>query len=292
MPRGSLIFGLLMIAAAVLAPLCWADEPQAVLLWPNGAPGSEGRTAPEVVTDGTRHVSSINNPSLLVYLPKKAAATGAAVIVLPGGAHKYLSIENEGTVPAQWLDEHGVAGIVLKYRLAKEDGSPYKVEVDSWHDAQRAVRMVRSRASEWGIEPSRVGVLGFSAGGEVAIHAATRFDAGNPDADDPVERQNSRPDFLGLIYAAAPRDLQFPKNTPPTFICLAWDDKPKLAIVTDELPKLREMGISTELHIYAEGGHGFGMHNRPLPVTSWPTRFYDWLGNRGFLKAGGAKADQ
>jgi acetyl esterase/lipase len=278
----------------ILAMACtaWSQEPQIIPLWPNGAPGSEGQTAPEMVTntDGTERVSRINNPSIMVYLPKPEAATGAAVIIAPGGAHRFLSIENEGTSPAKWLADHGVAGIVLKYRLAKEPGSPYKVEVHALADIQRAIRLVRSRAKDWHIDPARVGVLGFSAGGEVAVLAGTRFDNGHPDSDDAVERESSRPAFQALLYAAAPKDVQFPKDTPPTFICLAWDDKPKLAIVTDELPKLREAGIPCELHIYAQGGHGFGMHDRPLPVTSWPMRFYEWLGNQGGLKpAAGAE---
>jgi acetyl esterase/lipase len=274
---------MLILAATTVAR---SQEPQVIPLWPNGAPGSEGQTAPEVVTntDGTQRVSSIHNPSIMVFLPKPETATGAAVIIAPGGAHKYLSIENEGTSPAKWLADHGVAGIVLKYRLAKEEGSPYKVEVHALADVQRAIRVVRSRAKDWNIDPARVGVLGFSAGGEVAVLSGTRFDNGKPDAEDVVERESSRPAFQALLYAAAPKDVVFPKDTPPTFICLAWDDKPKLAIVADELPKLREAGIPSELHIYAQGGHAFGMHDRPLPVTGWPLRFYEWLGNQGFLK--------
>ncbi len=264
-----------------------ADAPQQIPLWPNGAPGSEGQTAPEVVTetDGVRRVSSIHNPSITVHLPDKEKANGAAVIILPGGGHKYLSIENEGNVFAKWLAERGIAGIVLKYRLAKEEGSPYKVDVHALADAQRAVRLVHSRAKEWNIDPARVGILGFSAGGEVANYASSRFDSGHADASDAADRETCRPAFQALIYAGTAKGEERPKDTPPTFICLAYDDKPKLAIAADELQKLRNAGVSTELHIYAKGGHGFGMRERPLPITSWPFRFYDWLADQGFLKS-------
>jgi endo-1,4-beta-xylanase len=257
-------------------------DAQVIPLWAGGAPGSEGQTAPEVITEngGVRRVSSIHNPSITLHLPPKEKATGAAVIILPGGGHKYLSIENEGNVFGKWLADRGIAGIVLKYRLAKDEGSPYKVDVHALADAQRAIRLVRARAAEWNIDPARIGILGFSAGGEVANLAASRFEAGNPQATDPVDRETSRPAFQALIYAGASKSAERPKDTPPTFICLAYDDKPKLKIAADELQKLRDAGVSTELHIYAKGGHGFGMRDRPLPITSWPFRFYDWLGDR------------
>ena len=160
-----------------LALAARADE--TAVLWPAGAPGSEGKTAPEVVveSDGVRRVSSIHNPSLTVHLPPRKKATGAAVIILPGGGHRYLAIDNEGHRVAAWLNAHGVAGFVLKYRLAREPGSTYRVAEHALHDAQRALRLVRSRARQWGVDPARVGILGFSAGGELASYAASRFDA-------------------------------------------------------------------------------------------------------------------
>ena len=264
-----------------------AESSLQIPLWPNGAPGSEGQTAPEVVTEngGVRRVSSIHNPSITLHLPDKAKATGAAIIILPGGGHKYLSIENEGNLCGEWLAERGIAGLVLKYRLAKDEGSPYKVEVHSLQDAQRAIRFVRSKAKEWSIDPARVGILGFSAGGEIANYAASRFDGGAPDSTDPVECESCKPAFQALIYAGAAKGDERPKDTPPTFICLAYDDKPKLKLMADELQRLRDAGVSTELHIYAKGGHGFGMRDRPLPITSWPFRFRDWLDDQGFLQS-------
>jgi acetyl esterase/lipase len=276
-------------ASAQAAP---AEDPP-VPLWPAGAPGSEGKTAPEVVveTDGIRRVSSIHNPSLGVHLPSRkakgaAAPTGAAVIILPGGGHRYLSIDNEGHAVARWLNAHGVAGFVLKYRLAREEGSTYKVAEHALQDVQRALRLVRSRAKQWGIDPARVGILGFSAGGDLATYAASRYDTGKPDAQDPIERESARPAFQGLLYpGAGPADLVVPKDAPPAFLCTAADDKTPTKNALTLFGKLREAGIDAEMHVYAHGGHGFGMKDRPLPVTAWATRFHEWLGDQGFLKA-------
>src|SRR5580693_6356226 len=174
------------------AGICCAAQGESIPLWATGAPGSEAlRDKKEVITppsgphDSVK-VSSIHNPSLLVYLPPKERATGAAMVVAPGGAHRFLSIDTEGTNVAEWLNSIGVAAFVLKYRLAKEDGSPYKVEVHPYADAQRSIRILRTRADEWHIVKSRIGFMGFSAGGEVAVLASTKYDAGKADSDDPV----------------------------------------------------------------------------------------------------------
>ena len=256
------------------------------MLWPSGAPGSEGQTAPEKVTDtgGVRRISSIHRPSITAHLPSKENATGAAVIVLPGGRHQFLSIDNEGHAVAKWLADRGVAAFVLKYRLAREPGSTYKVDVHALQDCQRAIRLVRSRAKEWNLDPHRIGIIGFSAGGEVATYAATRFDAGNSSATDPIDRESSRPDFQGLIYAGIGKiGDEMPKDTPPAFIVVAFDDKPKVGIDVELFQKLRTASVPAELHVYNQGGHGFGMRDRPIPITNWPKLFYDWMGDRGLL---------
>jgi endo-1,4-beta-xylanase len=277
----------------VLVSALSAAEPEQIPLWPNGAPGSEGQTGIEVVTEtgGVRRISNVHNPSVTVHLPSKETNTGAAVIILPGGGHQYLSIENEGNAAAEWLAQRGIAGFVLKYRLARQPGSPYRVEVHPVDDAHRAIRFVRSRAKEWNLDPARVGILGFSAGGEVASIAAVRFDAGNSDSADLVERESSRPAFQAIIYGGSVKaDVEIPKTAPPAFICVAYDDNPKVPIATSLFQRLRDAGVNTELHIYSQGGHGFGMRDRPLPITAWPQRFVDWLGDRGFLKTTAAAA--
>lgn len=280
--RYPMLTSLLLASTVALTALA----PEEIPLWPHGAPGSEGRTEPEAITntDGVRRVSSIHNPSITPHLPAVATASGAAVIVLPGGGHRYLSIDNEGHAVATWLSERGIAGFVLKYRLAREPGSTYRIEQHAWQDAQRAIRLVRSRATEWNIDPARVGLLGFSAGGQVAGAAAARFDSGRPDADDPVERESSRPAFQALLYSGSlALDAKLPADAPPAFICVASDDEGPARNAVSLFEKLRDGGIAAELHIYARGGHGFGMRDRPFPITGWPVRFHEWMNDQGFL---------
>ncbi|HEX6740141.1 MAG TPA: DUF1587 domain-containing protein, partial [Vicinamibacteria bacterium] len=270
----------------LLLPALLADPPE-ILLWPKGAPGSEGQTATETTvpsTDGVRRLATIHRPSLSPHLPAREKANGAAVIVLPGGGHRYLSIDNEGHAVAAWLAERGIAAFVLKYRLAREAGSSYTVEGHALADVQRAVRLVRSRAREWGLDPERVGLLGFSAGGQLAAYAGARYEAGTPDAEDPLQRETSRPAFQALLYPGAiPPETPVPKDAPPAFLCVASDDRDPSRHATALFQKLREAGVGAELHVYAKGGHGFGMRERPLPITGWPQRFQEWLADQGFL---------
>jgi acetyl esterase/lipase len=268
-------------------PIGWS-----VPLWPNGAPGSAGRTSPEIVDPPNADhdylkVSSIHNPSLVVCLAPKETATGAAVIVAPGGAHKWLSMDIEGYNVAEYLNGIGVSAFILKYRLGREDGSPYQIDVHPLLDAKRAVRLVRSRAGEWGVDPARVVMMGFSAGAHVTAMACGRFDAGDPASADPVERESSRPDYQALIYGGGrPEMPTYKSDTPPTFILGADDDQ----IVAETLPHLylalKKAGVPAELHIYVDGGHGFGIRKPPKPLPSaatWQLRLADWLGDRGLL---------
>src|SRR5277367_4201596 len=185
----------------VFALVATAADQNVVLLWPNGAPGSEGKTGPEKVRmtpDGEHVISSVHQPSITVFLPSQETATGAAVVIAPGGGHVELWVDHEGYAVAKWLSDHGVAGFVLKYRLAREAGSTYTVEGTELDDIHRAIRLVRSRASEWGVDPARIGVMGFSAGGELAALASTRYDEGNADSTDPIDRESSKPAFQAL----------------------------------------------------------------------------------------------
>ncbi len=263
-----------------------------VPLWPHGASGSEALAAkPEVTAppsgpyDSVK-ISSIHNPSLLVYLPPKEKATGAAMVVAPGGGHRFLSIDTEGTNVAEWLNSIGVAAFVLKYRLAREEGSPYKVEVEAYADTQRAIRTVRARAQDWNVNPSQVGIMGFSAGGELAVLASTKFDAGRVDSADPVERQSSRPDFQILIYPGIRAEtVDVPKDAPPAFLLCADNDKGPSTAIPAVYLALKKAGIPAELHVYASGGHGFGYQpndKRPNVIyATWVARLQDWMADVG-----------
>lgn len=264
-----------------------------VPLWANGAPGSEGKTEQEVVTlqnpDGEHAVTMIDNPSLTPYLVRGSKSPVAAVIIAPGGGHSLLSIDHEGYDVAKYLSGHGVAGFVLKYRLAKQKGSSYTVDGDEMHDIQRAIRMVKARAAEWGVDPERVGVMGFSAGGELAVKAALANDAVNTSAADPIDQQSDRPAFEALMYPgglSADIIAKVTKDMPPGFLLCGADDRENIA---QQLPLLfvamRKAGVSAELHEYAGVGHGFGIRlGAHGAVADWPEVFVQWLDTKGFLR--------
>lgn len=287
--RGRTLWTFLLISGWALA----GDHAE-VRLWANGAPGSEGKTAPEVdeppnQSHGYLKVTGVHSPSITVFLPPREKATGASMVIAPGGGHQFLNFDQEGIYVADYLNSIGAAGFVLKYRLAREPGSTYKVDVDALGDAQRAIRLIRSRAEEWHVNSARVGIMGFSAGGEVAALAATRFDAGKADAADPVDRRSSRPDFDALIYPGVRADTYtIPKDMPVTFMLCADNDRGPSNALAALYPMLKAAGIKTEVHVYASGGHGFGINpntKNPSPVaTTWQLRLSDWLKDIGMLK--------
>jgi endo-1,4-beta-xylanase len=268
-----------------------AQVPDPVYLWPAGAPGSEGKSAPEsvrITEQGEHVISSIHRPSILPYIPPKGTATGAAVLVIPGGGHRELWMDHEGYNIAAWLGHHGIAAFVLKYRLAQEAGSTYTVEGTELSDVQRALRLIRSRSTEWGVDPNRLGVVGFSAGGELAALASTHIAYGSPDAVDPIERQSSRPDFQALIYPAIPKDIALTKATPPAFLACGEEDRPDIAQGVPELYlALRRAGVSAELHVFSKTGHGFGLReSNHGPSAAWLSLFLEWMDAQGFGSSG------
>ena len=277
-----------MLACLLLTSMTTAAQLKEISLWPNGAPGSEGKTGKEKirVVEGDQVVTNIHNPSITPYLPAKEKATGAAVIIAPGGGHRQLWITHEGYNEAKWLSDRGIASFVLKYRLAKDSNSVYTIDKDELADMQRAIRLVRSRAKEWGIDTARIGVMGFSAGGEVAALAAMRFDVGNAGATDMVERQSSRPAFQALIYPGGSDRFEVVTNAPPVFIAGGYNDRADIAEGMAQIYlKYKKAGVPAELHIYSNAGHGFGMRERNRgAVTGWPSRFEEWLSDQGFLK--------
>jgi acetyl esterase/lipase len=275
----------LFLAALLLpATLFAADEPQTISLWPNGAPGFESRKdIPEQAA--SYWVKNINNPSLTVFLPPKEKANGAAVVICPGGGFRELVFGAEGVDPAKYFNNLGVAAFVLKYRLFRETNSPYTSE-SPHEDGLRAMRLVRSRATEWGIDTNRIGMIGYSAGGEVV--SLTTFGAtdGLTNATDVIDQASARPDFIMEIY---PGPLGVPAvlatNVPPAFLLCADDDRFHAVVVTDLLEKYRTAKVPAELHLYAKGGHGFnqGQRSKLASIHDWPQRLTDWLGDNNIL---------
>lgn len=271
-----------------LTSLAYA-APETILLWPNGAPGSEGKTTPEVVEiskSGEETVTNIHKPSITVYLPEQGKSNGAAVIVAPGGGHRLLCTTHEGSNVAEWLAAHGTAAFVLKYRLASEAGSTYTVDEHAVGDMHRAIRLVRSRAAEWDIGTAAVGVMGFSAGGEVCAISSMNFDSGKKDATDPLDQLSDKPDFQALIYPGRSFRIVPTKESPPAFLAASSNDRPDISEgLTKVYLDFKKAGRPVELHLYADGGHGFGYRPKNTgPASHWIERFNEWLGDRNFTR--------
>jgi acetyl esterase/lipase len=260
--------------------------PEIIALYPHGAPGSEGWTQQEEEThlpDGLKVVRNVVQPTLTVFLPDPALASGESVIVCPGGAWIFLAVEHEGTEVARWLNSKGVAVFMLKYRLLHTDddfpSSAWAKMQDREKfnelmspliplllaDAQQAVRIVRSRAAEWGLSPQQIGMMGFSAGGMVTANLALQYET------------DSRPDFAAVIYGAPNVELPAPTSAPPLFLLYAQDDEMANGVSMKLYSAWKAGGHSVEMHVYAKGGHGFGMNKQNLPCDHWIERLYEWL---------------
>lgn len=287
----------------LFASVAYAQRGQEIRLWPKDAPGSEGVTAQEVSKPSVSPKNSelagnytvTHYPAIHVFLPPKDKATGVAMVVAPGGGHRQLVMEKEGWEIADWLNSNGIAAFVLKYRLAKAEGSKYTLPEEVYADAARAMRTVRSRAKEWNVDPSKIGFMGFSAGGEVAGMIETKFDAGKPDSADPIERASSRPDFNVLVYpwyrpgamkADAEPIFPVPSDAPPVFMICTDDDRSHVEPTVKFYLELEAKKIPTEMHIYSYGGHGFALRPtaKPSPVMNWPERLKEWMAERGITK--------
>ncbi len=268
-------------------------QPKMELLWPNGAPGSQGSADEDI-------------PTLTHHAPKRAK-NGTAVVVCPGGGYRNLAMDHEGAQVATWLNSLGISAFVLKYRLGPKYHHPAQM-----NDVQQAIRTVRARASEYGIEPNKIGVWGFSAGGHLASTASTHFAKAVPESVDPIERVSSRPDFAILTYPVISftteyvhkgsrtnllgenpseedkrlmsNELQVTKETPPTFLVHSNEDTgvPAENSVLYYLA-LRKAGVPAEMHIYEKGPHGFGLGSLDAVLSSWPARLADWMRGRGVL---------
>jgi len=263
-------------------------------LWPHRAPGAAANSAPEFdATTAKDHLiagkpvirlGNVSVPTLTVYQPT-AKNTGAAVLVFPGGAYHILAIDLEGTEVCDWLNSTGITCILVKYRVP--DSGPYSKSSAALQDAQRALGIVRSHATEWHVDPQRIGVLGFSAGAHLAAALSTHFDQRLYDPVDAADKASCRPDFAVIVYPgylalaeqnfAFNPDIPVTSQTPPTFIVQAEDDPVHVENSTAYFLALKNAKVPAELHIYANGGHGYGLRRTDLPITAWPKLVETWL---------------
>ena len=259
-------------------------------LWEKGAPGFEDRrNEPEKAE--SYWVANIHNPSITVFLPTPGKANGTAVLIAPGGGHKELGFKGEGIEPAEYFNKLGVAAFALKYRLGGdktiEGPKPYSTNVHARQDGHRAMRLIRSRAAEWGIDPNRIGIMGFSAGGQLASMVVYDPNEGNPMSEDIVDRTSSKVNFQIQIYpggGSIPETI--PADAPPAFLLAAIDDKGPAKTLLGLAEKYRSAGRPVELHLFAQGGHAFNMGNRSKLVTikEWTSRMADWMKDSKLLE--------
>lgn len=297
MPR--LLALLVCVGSASLAA---ADPPAVLDLWPGPAPGEKGDVGPEKEVEakpGQRQVkrlTDVSKPTLTVFRPAKDKNTGAAVVIAPGGGYTILAWDLEGEEVAAWLNGIGVTGVVLKYRVPRRPGEPSdKPPLGPKQDAQRAVSLVRSRAKELGIDPTRVGMLGFSAGGHLTAWTATNSDRRSYEPIDDADKASCRPDFAVLVYPGylvergkpdqlAP-DVRVSKDTPPCFFAHAFDDGVSPENSVRMFLELKTLKVPAELHVYSTGGHGFGLRKEGKPCATWTERCAEWMAAQGLLAA-------
>ncbi len=296
--RTSFAFSLAAIASCIslTAQSGWPPSPDhlTIPVWPGAAPGAPANPAPEKDTTTAKdnliagkplvRLGNVSKPTLTLYKPQ-GKNTGAAVIVFPGGGYNILAIDLEGTEVCDWLIKSGVTCVILKYRVPQT--GPYPKSSAALQDAQRAMGLVREHAAEWGIDAKKIGVLGFSAGGHLAAAISTHYEQRLYDPIDAADKLSCRPDFAVIVYPGylaladknfAPNaDINPTSNTPPTFIVQAEDDPMHIENSVVYFMALKNAKVPAELHIYSEGGHGYGLRRTALPVTTWPDAVEVWL---------------
>jgi acetyl esterase/lipase len=290
------LFAILTLTLSLSAPgATRAGEP--ILLWPGTAPGETGEIGPEQEQpkkpgDTTTRLTNVTRPSLEVFLPPQEKTTGTAVVICPGGGYNILAYNKEGTEVAEWLNSIGVAGIVLKYRVPARKGR--ERHEAPLQDAQRALGMVRGRAREWRIDPDRIGILGFSAGGHLAATLSNQYEQRTYPRVDETDDLSCRPSFALLIYPAylvarkgentlAP-ELTVTSRTPPTFLAQTEDDGVRVECSLFYYLALKNAKVPAEMHLYPDGGHGYGLRPSAHTVSTWPRRAEEWLRARGLLE--------
>ena len=282
----ALVLAWAALAAAPAAAQFREPKPVTIAIWPNGAPGSEARrNEPEQAQD--YWVRNVHNPTLTLFKPVRQ--NGSAIIIFPGGAHEMLVWTGEGVKGAQAFNRYGITVFVLKYRLGREKGSTYRIE-DAAEDARRAIRHVRARAAEYGVDPKRIGVMGFSAGGELVTLVADNPEPEMKRAPDAIDQVSARPDFQVQVFPG-PYGLpaKAAKGAPPAFL-VAGSEDPCCARPTVQLySELAAAGVPAELHMYARAGHAFNIDETDrISVMHWPDRLADWMMDEGLIDGKGS----
>jgi acetyl esterase/lipase len=296
-----IVFGLAVILIPALSAAGADKQPMTVDVWPGKAPGETGTIGEEKFLEQkagekkVKRLTNVSKPTLTIFRPAKDKDTGAAVVICPGGGYNILAWDLEGEEVAEWLNSIGVTGIVLKYRVPRRPDQPKdKPPIGPLQDVQRALSLVRGKAKDWGVNPQRIGVLGFSAGGHLTAAAATNFDKRAYEPLDDVDKVSCRPDFAVLVYPAylavkdkedLMPDIRVSKETPPCFFAHAADDGVSAENSVQMYRALRKAGVKAELHIYASGGHGFGLRPSDHPCCTWPQRCAEWLQAQGIKPA-------
>ncbi|MBT5815555.1 MAG: alpha/beta hydrolase [Opitutales bacterium] len=279
----------LLTSASVLSvadPITWN-------LWPGEAPGEIVTLPPESyrvnddrLTAGkpVRRLQNVSIPTLTIYKPDPKIDTGSSIMIAPGGGFTILAYDKEGTEVAEWANSIGMTAIVLKYRVPGNVHNPEKPWLPAAQDGQRAMSLVRSRSDELGIDPDRIGIMGFSAGGAPVNYTAFASER-LYEAVDRHDDHSFRPAFAAPIYSGVwmPEGMDQSDAFPPVFIVITYDDKDRSIGLAEAYIKLKKANVSAEMHIYSEGGHGYGLRRTEKPVTSWPDRMEDWLKLKGFL---------
>jgi acetyl esterase/lipase len=278
----------------VLALSARAADPVVVKLWPGKAPGEVKEIGPEKYLEAkkgqseVKRLTDVSEPTIAIYTPAKDKANGAAVVVAPGGGYSILAIEHEGTQTCEWLQSIGVTAVLLKYRVPQREMQK-PANLAAIQDGQRAMSLIRSKAHELGIDPNRIGMLGFSAGGNLTAWMCCH-DKREYESDDKVGAIPFKPDFAILVYPGGLIDkggelkseFKVTKETPPMCFVHATNDSSENSVAL--YSALKKAGVPAEMHLYASGGHGFGMNKIPHPAASWPDRAADWMKARGFLE--------
>ena len=271
-----------LFAVSALTAGLAAAQPLILELYPGGAPGAPDHPGEEVWEERgkgyvDRSVLNVHNPTITVYPAPAETSLGAAVIIAPGGGYHHLAIDKEGHDVAKWLSSVGVTGIVLKYRLPRTEGGVYSMQTPL-DDIRQAMRLVRKHAKEWKLDSAKIGVMGFSAGGDLAARASTLI----PDAE--VDALAPNFTILGYIGGGGKEGPAVHTKTPPAFLVHAADDRVDPLGSVRYFEALEKAGIPAELHIYSEGGHGFGVLQRGLPVSTWSLRLEDWMRRRNLVR--------